>query len=283
VNFRVPVNIYGTSTTTLYGTMNFFDPSGQNWGYGTITNNLATTGIISTGYTYTLYFNGTSVWYPESWSVYVPPVTGQSQPANYYTSVTQPSGAPWSVYTIATAYSDSLISSSGALSGAIKANGGSNTMANDTLVHGQWYTYTYTVSVTTPFGARLPSYINPAYPSTGAVQGYVYLITNSTNILASGATAVSLASNTIIFDPISMVIGGASGGTQTVQFSLYLPTSQHITVYGGTVWNVNSQWLINSHPITWAGLTAPTGYTVGSQQLLGNLNAGHTYCLWNVS
>jgi len=291
VNFKVSAQLYGGSYPS-YGTISFFDSQGYNWGGGafsTTTSGTLTTGVIATGFTYTMYFNGTSVWYPNSWTVSVPQVKDLLEPANYYLAIRTSDGKPFTIYAIATAYADQLIDvTTGGLSGAIRTNSGSAAMANDSaIVKNVPTTFTYTVSVTSTYAGRLPQYVNPAYPNSGGVQGFAYFIFNSTNMYlqssTTGAVTVSLASNTLLIVPISMVISGAAGAQQSGSFTLVFPTAQHPTVYGGTVWNTCLDQLKNAKSTTFASLSAPTGYTVGSFQLLGNKDAGHTYCLWTVS
>ena len=189
VNFKVPLNLLG-GTFPTYGTLSFDDSQGNWRGGGTVATGLVTTGPIYTGYTWWMFFNGTTGWYPNSWQVNVPAVNGIQQPSNYFVTISGPNGAVFQVDPIAGAYADNMISSSGALSGAVRGNAGAIVNPNDTVTHGQWYTYTYTVTETTPFAARLSAYFNPAYPTTPASQAFIYFITNSTNVQVQGATSI---------------------------------------------------------------------------------------------
>jgi hypothetical protein len=267
-----------------YGTVSFIDATGYSWGSGSITAASAgsfTTGVIPTGATWWEYFNGTSIYWPDNWAVTIGEVKGQSQPANYYVTVpTQ------TVYQIATGYADYLIDNTyGGLSGATRTNSGSAAMANDSsIVKNIPVSFTYGITVSSTFSARLAQYMNPTYPASGGVQGYAMIVTNSSNAyLGPGSPGYSYrigSANTVFVIPLPMVISGSTPATGTTTFSLIFPTAQHPTVYAYTVWNTNWNQLQSANGLT---ATAPLGYTVGTFQLLGNKDASHTYCLWTVT
>lgn len=277
VPFMGSVNRYGGASVP-YGTMVVYD-GGVNGPY-TLSSGKFTSGPLMTGLTYSLYFNGSSVDWANSWKVVVP---GWNWLSGAVDANSLENLGTFTVYPIATAYTDSLVDNTyGGLSGASRANGGNTVMANDTLIKANVaVSFTYSVTVTSTFSARLFSYSNPIYPASGTVQGYAWIITNSTNVyLAPGSigsriTAVGTAG--IFAIPLSQVISTGAPNTIANTFSLIFPTIQHPTVYVYTIWNTNLAQLQASMAIA-----APLGFTVGSFQLLGNLNAGHTYCLWSI-
>jgi len=76
--------------TPPYGTVTFIDASGYSWGSGNVLTTSAggyTTGVIPSGATYYQYWNGSSLYYPAVTTITVDPITGLTEPANYYASI----------------------------------------------------------------------------------------------------------------------------------------------------------------------------------------------------
>jgi len=296
VLYKSAIQLWGNSYPA-YGTINFYDPTGAWGGAGSITSSSVgafTTGIIMTGCNEWEVFNGSSVYYPASYQINVPSVTMAmtgNQPNNYYTSI-----GVVTAYTIATSYSDTLIASSGGSITTSRTNSGTQSTANDTsIVHGTPVTYQYTISVSSTWAERMPSYtlpnVVPNVGSSNAVSGYMVYITNSTNAILMGAgTALKTAAGAlIVVEPIPVITSTVNAASQTVTFTINYPTAQHVSIYAGTVWNTNLSALQAIAPglTSWGAISyaSPNSayFTVGSFQLLGNPNAQHVNCLNTVS
>lgn len=266
----------------------------------TLANGAFTTSVpVISGGSYTFYYNGSSYFYPDAWTFYVPTFVPAGQPganavilANGATGeLVSPSGG-FIIYPIAPSFTDLFMDQTNAVAMS-RASGGNPSRVNDTAITHSATSivqFSFSTTVATPYAARAPqAFTHPAYPLPNGAQlgAYFVLFTNSTNaFLASGSPGTFYrigSSFTVFVIPVPMAISGLQPSTSgTVNFGILFPTQCHLLVSGGLAWYTAQGIISNAMPSTFATIPAPSGYTLGSFLTFG-ITGPQTAGLWAVA